>query len=352
MAAHGRGSDRSLTQLLFDETYRFDFYQAVRLIEMLYPKKAALGEDYGIEKECVRFTSNVRLDFPASAVSEIIPADADKPLEMAVNFMGLAGCLGPLPIPYSELILERESKKDTAFKAFLDIFNHRLISLMYQVRKAYRIGFDFKPPHQTSFARYFFSLMGLGTSGLQDRMKIKDRALLGYTSILAQQPRSISGLEYILADYFDVKVKARQLCGQWYRIEEDQITRIGVTGQNQILGDSAVVGSRVWNQQGKFELHVGPVSMKQFHEFLPDGQAFEPLCQLTRYYAGTEFEFDIVLILQKEDDPSHLPRIGGAEGFRLGWSSWLCSGKAPSALSPVRLSSRLFSTGQQQEASQ
>ncbi len=325
---------KTLEQTLFDQAFAFDFYQAVRLIELIHPGKVSVGEESEADKEAVRFKSKVSFEFPASAVDEIIcsatsrktsevseTSEVSAPHEMVVNFMGLAGNHGPLPAPYTEFILERLQKKDSALKDFLDIFNHRLISLMYRVRKAYRIGFDFKSPDQTCFARYFFSLMGMGTDGLRQRMAVQDRALLFYTTVLSQQPRSMSGLETILSDYFKIRVKGKPLCGKWYPLAEDQVTRIGITGQNQRLGHNLVIGKRVWDQQGHFELEIGPLILKKFLDFLPGGQAYTSLCQMTRFYAGSEFGFDFLLLLKSEEVPG--TRLSATQGSRLGWTSWL-----------------------------
>jgi len=342
MAAHGWGTDRPLEELLFEKGHLFEFYQAVRLLEVIYPEKIPIGEGSEPGKETVRFKSQVSHDFPASQISEIQKGSRSHwPIEMGVNFLGLAGCLGPLPIPYTELILERAWYKDTALKDFLDIFNHRLVSLLYRVRKIHRIGFDFKPPHKGHFVRYFFSLMGMGTVGLKDRMRLHDRALLNYTQLLAQQPRSMTGLEIILTDYFKVKIKGNQYCGHWHHLEDDQITQIGVSGENQVLGHNAVIGTKAWDQQGKFELVLGPLSLSEFLDFLPSGRTFTPLYQLTRFYVGGEYEFDLVLILKAGKIPES--RMGSTDGPRLGWTSWLKTGKQEKETGRVRLSARLLS---------
>jgi type VI secretion system protein ImpH len=142
MESHGWRSDRSLRDQLYLSGHRFGFYQAVRLIESDVPEKTPMAEGSVSENEPVRFTAAVSQDFPASEIWDIVPGDtAGASDEMTVNFMGLAGCLGPLPAPYTELILERLRRKDKALKDFLDIFNHRLISLLYRVRKNPPAGF-------------------------------------------------------------------------------------------------------------------------------------------------------------------------------------------------------------------
>ena len=341
MAAHGWGTDRPVEKLLYEEGYRFDFYQGVKLLEILHPERISPGEGSEPEKEAVQFKAKVGLDFPASEINEIAaPVEDEKPAKMSVNFMGLAGSQGPLPMPYTELILDRVWEKDTAFRDFLDIFNHRLISLMYRSRKTNRIGFEFTSPDQSHFARYLFSLIGLGTEGLLGRMKVRDRALLLYTAFLAQQPRSMIGLEYMLSDYLGIKVKGIQFCGQWHYLEEDQTTHIGLSGQNQILGQSVVVGTRVWDQQGIFDIHVGPLSLREFMDFLPLGDRFAPLCQLILFYEGNELSFYMVLLLKGDQVPES--RLGGTGGPRLGWTSWLKTGDFKAEYGKVRLSPRFL----------
>jgi type VI secretion system protein ImpH len=335
MAAHSWGTDRSVDETLFRDGHRFDFYQAVRLLEILRPKRTPVGETADGSGEIVRFKSKVGLDFPATDVDEVRSTrESDQP-EMVVNFMGIAGVHGPMPNPITELIVDRVFRKDTAFRDFLDIFNHRLLSLMYRVRKTHRLGVDTRRPEDRPFARYLFSLIGLGTKNLKDRMGVKDRALLYYSGILAMKPRSGTGLETLLADYFKVRVRLKPLTGQWHRLEADQITVLGRNGRNQRLGQTAVIGTRVWDQQGRFTLVVGPLKIREFTEFLPTGERFRPLSELTRFYAGRELDFDVRLQLRAEEVPAS--RLGTPEGPRLGWTAWLRTGTHGSDLAEVVL---------------
>jgi type VI secretion system protein ImpH len=365
---------------LFAEGYRFDFFQAVRLLEILYSPEKSLDED-GIDldtkamlprppksratspatipdsekvEDFVRFKSAVGLNFPTSDIGEVklqdsapgsppkrsleqlhlrTPASphalspvspAETPItEMTINLMGLAGALGPLDMPTTQLILERAAEKDTALKDFLDIFNHRLISLLYRIRKMHRIGLEAEPPGQDKISKYLFSLIGLGTDGLRGRMMIRDRSLLHYAGLLHQQPRSIVGLELILSDYFKIEVKGHQFVGQWYELDEEQCTRIGEqSGRNHVLGRGAVVlGRRVWDQQAKIEIRLGPLSYAQFLNLIPTGWGYRALCDLTRFYLGDTLDVSFRLVLKGEETP--LPMLGMIDEPRLGWTSWL-----------------------------
>jgi type VI secretion system protein ImpH len=327
VAAAGRRADRPVADppvrdLLFEEEYRFDFYQAVRLLELLSPDAGPVGEGTEPADEVVRFRSATGLGFPASDVVRLgASADGRGPWEMTVSFLGLAGGLSPLPRPFTELVLERTARRDTALRDFLDIFNHRLVSLMYRVRKKHRLALATVSPERTELAGHLYALMGLGTPGLRGRLGVDDRSLLEYAGLLAQHPRSMTGLEQLLTDYFGVPVRGEQFRGRWLELEEDQRTRIGRLGENHALGESAVLGTRVWDQQGSFELRVGPLTLEQLRDFLPTGTAFRPLCELTRFYVGTELDFTIRLLLKADEVPES--RLDAAGATRLGWTSWL-----------------------------
>lgn len=339
METYGWRGNNSLTNWLYAEGFRFDFYQAVKILETMRPNSEPLGEGTEPEQEAVRFMSRVNMGFPATNIDEIYkPKQEDDLPIMVVNFMGLAGHFGPLPLPYTELVLDRIRHKDTSLRDFLDIFNHRLISLMYRARKKIRIGFEQQAPEKTNFAGYLFSLMGLGTKGLKNRLKVEDRAILRYAGLFAQKPHSISGLQAILMDHFKMNIRMQSFVGQWFKLDKNQLTEIGEIGQNQILGQSAVLGNRVWDQQSKFQIHIGPLTMARFREFLPIGTKFAEILSLTEFYAGHEFDYEIVLTLNAEDIP--VTRLSGDIGItRLGWNSWLRS-QEPKHNTEVKLSPR------------
>lgn len=322
MAARGWGKDHPVEDWLYEEPYRFDFFQAVRLLEMSATAPAPVGEGAEPAREAVRFKSAVGFSFAASDVAELQPpARAGEAARMTVNFMGLAGAAGPLHTPSTELVVERAWRRDTSLRDFLDIFNHRLVSLLYRIRKQHRIGLGHAPPGEDRASTYLYSVVGLGTPNTRGRMQVKDRALLFYAGLLGQQPRSMAGLERVLRDYFGAPARGLPFSGRWHELEEGQWTVLGASGRNRALGVDATAGTRVWDQQGGFEVVLGPLTFEQFQDFLPTGWAFRPLCDLTRFYVGDELDFSFRLVLRASEVPP--TRLSAREGARLGWTSWL-----------------------------
>lgn len=322
--ATGRGRRRTpVVERLQEEPYRFEFAQAVRILELLRPDAPPVGSSSVPEREAVHFSSSIDSGFPASELDRVeLPSEPGKPARMAVNFLGLAGHQGPLPEPFVSLVQRRSIQKDNGLRDFLDLFNHRLISLLTRIKRKHSPVLDPRPPHETHFARYLLSAVGMGTPGLANRMSVPDRALLFYGGLLSNRPRPLSALLVMLRHYLKAPVACRPFRGAWYRLAEDQITVLGQGGRNQRLGRGTVLGGRVWRQDWRFELAIGPLSWPLFRDLLPDGRGYEPLQSMIRLHVGHELDYDIRLSLARNDVPES--RLGsGDEAPRLGWTSFL-----------------------------
>jgi type VI secretion system protein ImpH len=326
MAAESRGADAPLERDLFDEAFRFDFFQAVRLLEQLHPDRIPIGGEGPSAREAVRFLTRPTLGFPPSQLETIEQPDAPgTPARMTVAFMGLSGPSGVLPHVYNELLIERRRAGDHTFAAFLDLFHHRLISLFYRAWKKHHVIVPDTRRGDDAFASHVFSLMGLGIAPLRDRQSFPDTLLLRYGGFFSRQQRPAVVLEALLSDVFDVKVAVEQFVGQWLRLEADDLSTIGAGGQHNALGVNVVVGERVWDEQGTITVRLGPLTFPQFRAFLPDGNGFRFLSGLVRLFLGPELHFLIRPVLAADEVPDcELGRTPGS-GSRLGRFAWLKS---------------------------
>ncbi len=321
MATQSRTTDPPLAQELFDEPYRFGFFQAVRLLERVYADHEPVGQDADANREVVRFRTRQTFSFPACEIHELThnPEQDGAPPEMMVSFMGLTGPLGVLPHQYTELLMDRARYRDTASWSFLDIFNHRLISLFYRVWEKYHFPIAYERTGEDQFTGYLFDLIGMGTNGLRGRLSFKDQGLLFYGGLIAQRPHSATAIGAIVGDYFDVSSNVAQFVGEWLKLG-DNVTRLG--SANSQLGLSTIAGNKVWSDQSKFSVRIGPMNLKKFITFVPVGSAFKPLTEIVRLLVGLEFEFNIQLVLERDEVPFCV--LGSDQnGPRLGWTSWL-----------------------------
>jgi type VI secretion system protein ImpH len=352
-----RADQSGLDELLMSQPYRFDYFQAVRILTHLYPQREPVGRDAVPDQEIARFRSHVSFVFPPSDLYAGRPAEEERPAELIVTFMGLAGSLGALPQYYTELIMDRARQKDTTLRDFLDLFNHRLISLFYRAWEKYRFYIAYEQaelegrsklaagskqyawfvqherPQLDRFSQCLLDLAGLGTPALryraqvtdrlESRTRISDETWRYYCGLLAQRHRCAVGLGGILEGYWGYHFAIEQFRGQWLNIAPEFQTSLIPLGGNTDLGVNVVVGERVWDVQSKFRVSIGPLTYDQFCSLLPNTLAFSKLANLTRVYAGRQFDFDVQLVLRKEEVPAS--RLGGSDedGARLGWNSWI-----------------------------
>ncbi len=327
MAATGGAANpplkrKNLEDRLFAEPYSFEFFQAVRLIRRFYPNRSSVGHFQTPRSEIVRFGARPSLAFPASQIHELERRE-DAPPMMRVNFMGTIGPLGVLPLYYTELVADRVMARDPALRDFLDIFHHRFISLFYRAWQKYRFPVAFEQGEDDKFSHYLMDVIGLGTPGLQDRQQLPDQSLLFYAGLLAQQPRSAEGLRLILTDYFGVKVEIEQFLGAWYRLDPGaQCALDDEPSDSSQLGFGATIGDEVWDQQSRVRVIVGPLRLNDYLAFLPTGELYGRMREMVRFFAGDELDFELQLILAREDVPDLELGSSGNAAPQLGWVSW------------------------------
>lgn len=319
MARTNRQSTPTVKDILFKEPYRFEFHQAIKLLEYLYPEAVPFGETVNPSDEVVTVKSRIYLESLSSDIYSLerLPSAFEAPPILNINFMGIAGIQGPLPFPYTEILIQRIRNGDTSLKDFLDIFNHRLAAILHRIRKQYLISLNTHAPEKTEIAIGLKAFLGIGQPALSNRLHVSDRSLLDYAGLYWSQTRSAKGLEAILRSYFNIPVRVENCVGIWRPLAQDQQTRIGRTGQWQKLGQGAVLGTRVWDNISHFRLHLGPLEVDKLDIFLPFGSGFARLKDLTKLYVGTEMDFSIYYSVKNP------PSTELSKKSYLGWRSWL-----------------------------
>lgn len=330
MGAASRRNAPGLRRLLDEEGYRFEFFQAVRLLQRERPGSTPVGAGDDPAREAIRFASKVSLSFSPSDVAGIELAETDEDRSrLEVSFLGAASpaSYGSLPTPYAELILGLERGRNHAFKDFLDRFNHRFVSLFYRAWEKYRYALAYERDSMRgpgTFERAMFSLLGMGTEAQRGRLALDDRALLARSQAVGARPVSAQGLVDLVRSYFRVPVQVQQFVSCWYPIEQSERSRLGAASCT--LGRDFSLGSRVHLAQSRFRLKLGPLDWDTFRDLLPTGKGFAPLVEMTRLAAGPEFDFDCQLILDADSAPG-IRLTGSADASsgapQLGWSTWL-----------------------------
>jgi type VI secretion system protein ImpH len=351
--------------------YEFDFFQAVRLLQRLIPDRTAIGRGGPPWREPVRFRAHVSTSFPPSSIHDLAVPPGEQTPVMTQSFLGLFGPSGILPRSYTELLirLQRDSKgpEKHLLREWMDLFNHRLVSLFYRAWEKYRFTIpyerlEYDRSEPDLFTRSLLSLIGLGMPPLRQRLRVSaeadpesaapevvfarilDLSLLRYAGFFSHRPRNAISLQALIGDYFRTPTQVRQFQGQWLPLEPSVQSQLGEPAGNNELGASAVAGDRVWNTHNKIRLRLGPLDYARFIEFLPDTTpVFQRkdlflLIHMVRFYLGPDLDFDIQLVLRAEDVPEAVLTDDGSIGARLGWNTWMrepgCGDDADDAVFP------------------
>lgn len=333
------GSDRqaasalALFEALEREPFRHDLFELLRWLEREFSDKPRLGQSLRAADDPIRLGELPHLDFPPGMIAGFVRGNNGRPDRLLVNW-GLLGPNGPLPLHLTEYIRDRlRNAGDPAAARFLDIFHHRMVSLLYRAWADAQPAVQLDRPENDRFADYAGSLAGLGMNSFRDRDAMPDRAKLHFTGLLACQTRHPDGLESMLAYLLGVPAAVQEFVGHWMPLPDDCRSRLGARSPaagehapaaraSAALGRSATLGSRVWDCQYKFRVVCGPLGYADFCRLLPEGSAYAALVAGVRNYAGDEMIWDVQLVLRKDEKPAlELGRLG-----RLRRDAWLCRG--------------------------
>jgi type VI secretion system protein ImpH len=315
-----RAAADSLSADLAKKPYAFDFFQAVRRLECANSTLPRIGHSSRPQSDPVRFYQNVSLSFAPASVAAYDKATDQHPAKMAVNFFGLLGPGGAMPLAITEYIYDRlHNHKDQTLARFLDIFNHRLICLFYRAWACNQQTVSYDRKDEDRFAVYIGSLFGIGEDSFQSRDALPDVVKLHYSGRLASPAKNAEGLKEIVEDYFGIPVDIQQFVGQWIDLPDEYCCRLGTSPENTQLGSTLIVGRRFWECQQTFRITLGPMDLSQYRHFLPGSDSIVRLVSWVRNYAGDEFRWELQLILRAVEIPGIC--LGGAG--QLGWSTWL-----------------------------
>lgn len=346
----------SVIEQMLNEPHAYSFFQAVRLIERsVYQgaNNAGLARQMVARNviagfvppttEILRLHTQQSFKFPEAEIQTLERSAGSyqtSQWSMSVNFMGLTGCMGVMPYHYTEMILQRLKIKDETLAHFLDLFNHRILSLFYQAATKYYLPIEYErkklnpgiKKQRDMHTQSLLSLIGIGTRGLQERLHIKDESLLFYSGLLSQQIRTSSGLKQILQDYFDIPVHIQEFVGQWQELIPDIRTRMGSKkmpkGQNAKLGHSAMLGHKGWFAQGKIRISLGPLNEEQFYKFAPGTKALKALNDMVRLYVGIERDYEFIIEVNRRYIPAKIT-LNKAASPIMGWNTWLSNSEKP-----------------------
>ncbi len=320
------GSHRSQTDpvalALGREPFGFDFFQALRRLENLNPQRPRLGDATKAADDPVRLGQEPTTVFAPATIGGFETGAGGQPARLWVHFLGLLGPNGPLPLHLTEYARDRlRNADDPTFARFLDVFNHRMLSLFYRSWSQAQPTVSLDRPETDRFGEYIGSLFGVGMPAYHQRDAMPDLAKRHYAGHLSCQTRHADGLQSILTGFLGLPVSIEELIGHWLPLPADQHWRLGESPATGTLGENTIIGARIWDRQSKFRVRIGPLGRQDYERLLPGGASLGRVVAVVRNYTGDQLSWDLNPVLKRTEVP---PLRLGATG-RLGWTTWLTS---------------------------
>ena len=255
----------------------------------------------------------------AALAEPVKVADDNAYLELALP--SLYGLFGILPDYFTDELL-MEGRDREAMRRFLDIFNKRLLDLLFTVWERHRFfGEDPLQPESERARReagYLNRLAGL----LRERDEpLFMRGLRWHkVGLYRRSARSGPGLLDLLTTFLpDLEIELQSFVAMYRPIPSDQYA---ILGKGVLLGSEGnfLAGARIKDIGGGFRLFFRNLNYQQFMNLLPDGAWREQLATLVRDFTRNELECFVQVELRAEDIP--VWRLGER---RLGMNLWLKS---------------------------
>ena len=314
-----------ILQRLEKEGYRFNFFQAIKLLEGADRERPQIGHIGPYRHEVVRLQPNDELAFAPADVSRIRRTQTDELLDKWVlvqNFLGLYGPNSASPMYIAEFIAQCPSDEDP-LRDFLDIFNHRILSLYYRSWKKHNLSASVTSGFQDAFSKILLAITGFDNEVSDAGRKIPPHRMLRFCSFFASSARPASGLENLISDYFELDdVSITQFAPRRYSPPKSALSRLSNADDGGRLGESFVIGETITDVAGQFKISLDNLTMEQFLSFQPGETQYDELIFLTNMYVKHQLGFFLELSLK--------PNQGGSLKLSsidpigvLGRSSWL-----------------------------
>ncbi|QNP49166.1 type VI secretion system baseplate subunit TssG [Diaphorobacter aerolatus] len=313
------------------EAWKYDYFAVMRRLECMAKDAPRWGHAPRPAMESVRVAHEPSMSFAPASVARFEPASDGGTARVRQPFFGYVGPNAPLPLHLAELVRERAlNHGDPTLLAFLDALMHRFGLQFYRAWAQARPVTGMDRPGEDAFRRQIGAFVGIAGAARQQRDEIPDDARLHFSGWLARRVHNAESVEAVLGAYFNVPVRVENWLGHWMSLPDGEVTRIGVGNTNsasRMLGQGAVLGRKVWDRQHMLRVHLGPLTLAQYRQFLPTGSACALLQRWMQQLLGDEYEWDAAPVVRSGEVP--VTRLGSGERGgnepRLGWVAWLGS---------------------------
>lgn len=301
-----------------DEACQGSFSSVVTYLESLLGDAHRVGQD-DVNAERIRFRNNASLMSATGDIhsARITAGSPDDPIiEITTSFLGLSGTVSPLPSFMAEEVIREDSDFD-ARAAFLDLFHHRLLSLLHRLMQSYQGTHALLSLAST--ARKSLTEVSGGTIG--DALPTE---LIGLCTSRARGPWVVkTAVETMLRKAVaSASVEVIPFTGTWHPMGPD--ARLSLGQRNHRLGDSALLGSHSRQAGRHVTIQIHGVGAVQLARLRPGNDLF----QMVRFWMDRASDAPTCFTMEVHINGLEHTRLGGKKNdSRLGVAACLGSGR-------------------------
>lgn len=311
-----------------------DFFEVVRRFDQLSPDRPRTGYARRSKADILHFCQTVALHFPETSMDSL-QESPDGTLRLLVNFFGLSGVNGPLPLEYTSMVFQRSHNHyDHTMQRFLDIINHPFLRMYYRAYADHSAAICCDRPDDNLNEQIFKILLAM-PDGIESSRKQR-YFWMAEGRYMINSRRSRIGLLMILSDVMHIPVRIEERITEQWNIPTQYHCHLGESG-TALLGVNAQIGCQFLTNTRKIKIHWGPLNFSQYLLFLPGKSTFYDTAFIISRFLERPLEYDFVFRLKTET----LPQASLNGSVALGQSAWL--GELQDRETSVQMdSSRIF----------
>lgn len=303
-----------------DRTAMFNFYRFCQLAERLAGTR--LGEGRSPEPDPIRLLPYAGMGFPSGELhaTETNEEHPERPPVVRVNFMGLYGVESPLPTSLTDDIT-RGREGHEAMMAFLDIFNHRILTQYYRIWRKYHYPSAFEPGGTDEVSQSLMALVGVTRSENPPASR-----LLALLPTLLHPTHTADGLAAVieaLAERTRVEVKPHYPV----MMPVDEQAQLSMEN-HRTLGEHLILGDEIRDVNYCVAVELYTDDPDEARGWMPDGQLRKDVMALLKVYLGCDYDVRLWVTIPTRLLPR--PRLGDS-GLFAGYNVMLGLDEGPPA---------------------
>ena len=275
-----------------------DFVELVRNCDRASEEDCATGRGDSVSQESLRFGQRPTLTSNEHTVADVTSQGGEHAKALIeVYSPGLCGVDGPMPFDVTGLVMSQSRNNyDYALQRFLDIINHRFISLYYRAiaQNSTAISFDNKKDDLIRQVQHALS----GGDG-RGEFSLPPFAAESSAFCTMTSSASAAGLELLLRSYFGIDIRVETNVFGKYQIPKEVRCRLG-RRDTATLGVNSQLGTHFFSNTKAFILTLGPLDFDVCAEILPGTKKYRHLSELVKFYLRKPLYFDLKFILNKK----------------------------------------------------